>query len=356
MDFQLLLQPLNRPEGACGGDLTFSAEFDAIHEARRYDDPTLSQGEWVTELKEADWDTVIRVCTITLTSEAKDLRIAAWLTEAMGKTRGLPGLADGYNLIAKLCEAFWEEIHPQAEDGDMEQRIGALDWLAKQTPDLIRATHLTQSHSAHYVYTDLESARQFAKKIESHPGLAEHYASQGLPNLEQFEAATAATPKRFFHASLADVERMQAAILTLQDVLASRLGDNAPLFRPALEVLDDLLRFFRRQAGERPDQATADTTPPPCLATAPDQRIEPRLTDSPNTDAGPVRNRAHAIRQLREIAAFFKKTEPHSPVAYLAEKAAHWGEMPLHEWLRAVVKDDSALQRMQELLGVDGES
>ena len=31
------------------------------------------------------------------------------------------------------------------------------------------------------------------------------------------------------------------------------------------------------------------------------------------------------------VAHFFRRTEPHSPVAYLAEKAVKWGEMPLHD-------------------------
>lgn len=72
----------------------------------------------------------------------------------------------------------------------------------------------------------------------------------------------------------------------------------------------------------------------------------------PTSAGGPPRNRDEALRQLEEIAAFFRRTEPHSPVAYLAEKAARWGSMSLHEWLRSVVKDDSALLRVEELLGV----
>jgi len=36
---------------------------------------------------------------------------------------------------------------------------------------------------------------------------------------------------------------------------------------------------------------------------------------------------------------------------YLAEKAAKWGELPLHEWLRAVVKDPAQIAQLEELLG-----
>ena len=39
----------------------------------------------------------------------------------------------------------------------------------------------------------------------------------------------------------------------------------------------------------------------------------------------------------------------------MAEKAARWGEMPLHEWLKRVIKDDSTLAQVEELLDVDQE-
>jgi len=52
------------------------------------------------------------------------------------------------------------------------------------------------------------------------------------------------------------------------------------------------------------------------------------------------------------VAEFFRRTEPHSPVAYLADKAAHWGEQPLHVWLRSVIKDEASFAHIEELLGV----
>src|SRR5690606_34848174 len=52
----------------------------------------------------------------------------------------------------------------------------------------------------------------------------------------------------------------------------------------------------------------------------------------------------------REVAGYFRRTEPHSPVAYLADKAAHWGEVPLHVRLRRVVKDQRTLEQLEDLL------
>jgi type VI secretion system protein ImpA len=104
------------------------------------------------------------------------------------------------------------------------------------------------------------------------------------------------------------------------------------------------------------------------LATAPSEQPEdsaPALSDNDGAAAddlsgqtsakGPLRSRAQALQQLRDVAAFFRRTEPHSPVAYLAEKAVKWGDMPLHEWLRKVVKDQGAMSHLHELLGVEPE-
>lgn len=350
MDFEHLIRPLESASGPCGEDLIFSADFDEIQQARRFDDPSLAQGEWVTEVKEADWDKVVRVCESVLASRAKDLRVAAWLTEAQGKLGGLAGLADGYALLARLCENFWDDIHPRLEDGELEQRIGVLDWLVNQTSRLVRETPLTLSAKGRFSSIDQESARATAKNIERNPALAEELTRSAPVALDTFEAALKDTPAQHFVAGMRDAERLKEAIKALQAVLDPRMGGDAPAFGPALDTLDDVFRFFRRQAGD-PQPADGSNQPANADITEPGGRREPSIIFSESS--GPIASREQAIRQLQEIAAFFRRTEPHSPVAYLADKAARWGSMSLHEWLRTVVKDDSALARMEEMLGVE---
>ena len=86
-----LLHPI-RPGQPCGDDLSFSPDLDAIGQARKFDDPSLDQGEWVTDLKEADWDFVERSCVSLLSTRSKDLRLAVWLAEAAAKRHGMRGL------------------------------------------------------------------------------------------------------------------------------------------------------------------------------------------------------------------------------------------------------------------------
>jgi predicted component of type VI protein secretion system len=63
-------------------------------------------------------------------------------------------------------------------------------------------------------------------------------------------------------------------------------------------------------------------------------------------------DRADALCRLAAVAEFFRRTEPHSPVAYLVQRAVRWGEMPLEEWLREVIHDESVLGQLRETLGL----
>lgn len=353
MNVELLLQPLTAGSERCGEDLIFSSDFDAIREARRFDDPSLSQGEWVTQIKEAEWDKVIARCTEILVGKSKDLRVAGWLTEASGKTRGLTGLADGFRLLGGLCEIYWDDVYPRAEDGDLDQRIGAFEWLLNQSVFLIRETPLTRSPKGNFSLIDQESARTDARNSERHPDIAGDASAKSRVSLEAFDAALKNTPQTYFKAGIDAAEALKAAMLALQAFLERQMGEHAPSFTPAYDALDDVLRFYRRHGG---GEALTEGRGAEASATQhPDQSDATQNgANKPGfSTGGRPASRAQAIRQLQEIAAFFRDTEPHSPVAYLADKAARWGSMPLHTWLQSVVKDDATLARVEELLGIE---
>ena len=366
-DINALLQPIPG-DAPCGVDLVFSPEFDAIREARRHDDPQLDQGDWVIDLKEADWPEVTRICTTVLRDRSKDIRIASWLAEAWAKTRGFAGLRDGYLLIDGLCRDYWEGLHPVPEDGDVQQRVGNLAWLLSRSQQLIGEIPLTQADGARYGAVLWEAASQLANAVKRTPDNA-HELTRGKLTLDRFDAARRDTPPSFYSELDVQLDGCAQALAQLERTLDERLGEDSPAFsrvRESLRTVRELVHRFARDAGllVRADQAAAP--PPASIAPAEPVRVEPTLsaTDShPAVDAtahgaapaaarGPIQTREQALAQLREVAEFFRRTEPHSPVAYLAEKAASWGEMSLHLWLRTVVKNDETLSGLEELLGI----
>ncbi|KHK52929.1 type VI secretion protein ImpA [Ralstonia sp. A12] len=349
LPFEQLLAPLPGAQ-PCGEDMLFSAEFDSIQEARRFDDPSLDQGEWVTEIKEADWRAVITEGTSLLQNRTKDLRLLAWLTEALSKERGFAGLREGYELISGLCEQYWEHIYPLPEADDPEARTGSMAWLAARSSQLIREVPLVDASKGGYNLVDWEVAASLVEAIRRDPDQADELA-RGKVTQEQFEVAKRATSPAFYKTLHDDVVGCGAALLRLQSVLDGRAGDHAPSFRAARETLQTVRALVERFGGKpEPKPAAVETK---ATSQAAGQPVEDAVVA---TVVGPIRSRAQALDQLRQVAEFFRQTEPHSPVAYLAARAAKWGDMPLHAWLRTVVKDDATLAQIEELLGMSDPS
>ncbi len=350
MNIDELLSPIS-DSTPCGEDLSFSAEFDTINELRREDDPTLDQGEWVTTLKTADWGAVEARCTELLSKRSKDLRLAMWLTEAAALTGGYGGLQQGLDLCAQLCNRYWEGLFPEAEDGDMDQRIGNISWFLKRLISLATTAAVTRGRLGAYSLQQMQTARSLQATLDRSPEKAAQLSPDTL-TIEKFNKALRDTPKDSLRASLDAIKACQTALADWQTVIDARLGAEGPSFVPAREALGAALHEVQRLAREvgavpaanaalaGPDDGGAGTDGAQAAGGA------------ASAVSGPLRSRAQALAQLRDVAAFFRATEPHSPVAYLADKAVQWGDMPLHEWLRAVVKDTGALSHIEELLGV----
>ena len=337
MDQAALLAPIS-DAAPCGDDLSFSAELDAIQELRRADDPTLDQGEWVTSLKAADWPGVQGQCEQVLAHRSKDLRVAAWLAEASARLTGYAGLADGLELCDALCERYWAELYPRIDaDGDTEERSGNLRWLIAQVQAL--APHLPvlrrgdRSFSLHDMETAQGNGRSSGEPADGSPA--------PLPSLtpDDIAAARRATPAAFFAANLDAVQRAARALDRLQAIADAKLGSDGPGFSAARRAIEDAVHGVRLLARDADPGGAADIAESSTASALP-------------AAIGAIRTRADALRQLRAVADFFRRTEPHSPVAYLAERGAQWGEMPLHDWLRAVVKDQGVLGQVEELLGI----
>lgn len=346
LDIAQLLVPVSVQQ-ACGIDLSFSAEVDEIVQARAHDDPSLAQGEWVAALKEADWEFVAARCAALIESRSKDLRLAVWLAEAHAKLHGLRGLGDGFTLLAGLCERYWDGMFPLPDEGgDHGQRGGNLAWLLARTPQLVR--HMPVSEDGAVAMADFDMARQRVKLAAQ--GSADPWGAQGEvgPSLAELDAARRRGSASFNQRLLDDARYCLSALSQLQAVADVQLGADSPGFGAARDALMNALDFIEPLAPGAAGEAMAGAGGDRGGAAG-----HAALAVQQQTASAPrgVQSRRQALAQLREVADFFRRTEPHSPVAYLADKAAYWGEMPLHVWLRSVLKDPGALAHLEDLLG-----
>ncbi|MBS63974.1 type VI secretion system protein TssA [Salinisphaera sp.] len=343
----------------CGEDMSLSPEFDAIVEARRADDPSLEQGDWIKDLKAADWPRVDTLCTQLLSEKTKDIRVCVWLTEAWAHLNGFSGIASGYRVLSQLCATDWDSLHPlpDEEDGDEEARINNLARLLQLSVPLMKQQPVTSSDIGRFSLADLEAARRAVQQTRGSEDDAEENA-EAANRLAQFESARRDTSGSFYADLVEDVDECRSAVRELESTLDEKLNGDAPGFARVHETLDEVYSLVEGFA----DAAGATRQPPKKSAPAASasEAAPAQASDAPQEPAAPARSavptqiqtRAQALSQLRLVADFFRRTEPHSPVAYLADTAANWGEMPLHSWLRNVIRDEGELAHMEELLGL----
>lgn len=339
---ETLLVPISA-DSVCGEDLSFSSEFDTIIALQQEDDPTLDQGAWVRPLKVADWPAVQQQCEDLLIHRSKDFRLAMWWAEARARSAGFPGLLEGLELAAQLSERFWASLYPQPENGDHAERVGNMDWFLQRIGLLSTLCPITQRRDGkNHGLQDLAQAKSLPSVASAPPDVL---------TLEQFTKALKETPGEFLHNTHDVLVQCLAVLARWQAWVEAQLGTQpGPNFVHAREALASACHEVRRLGKDvglwHADQGALPAGAEELAPSRPLPSLSPAAT-------GPIQSQEDALARLREVAEFFRRTQPHSPVAYLADKAARWGEMSLHDWLRAVVKDGSTLAGLQELLGVE---
>ncbi len=359
VDLDALLQPISDEE-PCGESLRYSGIYDEIAEARRSDD-VLNQGEWQTELKTADYRKVVDLATEALRSKTKDLQIAAWLSEALVKLHGFAGLRDSLQLLAGLQDRFWDGLFPLIDEGDMEGRANAISWVDNQAAAALRTVPMTAG--AGYSFNDWQDAKRFdiPPNLDSLDGdtqarfadLKAQAEAENRVTGELWKVAVAQTRRDHCERNGFALDECWTAFHELNDVIERNFDRNQmPGLGTLRKSIDDVhtqvkkLLEKKRLEEPRPEDLMAEATS--------DSEVSAggASAASGSGPAGPVRNRAEALARLAEIAAFFQRTEPHSPVAYLVQRAVKWGNMPLENWLTDVIKDEAVLSQLKETLGL----
>jgi type VI secretion system protein ImpA len=341
MNLDHVLTPL-AGTAPCGPDLSFSVEFDRLQELRREDDATIPRGELDAEHKRADWPGVMKLASALLAEQTKDLRLAAWWTEAAAKLDGYAGLAEGVSLYARLCETFWDDVHPQPDGGDFDLRIGSITWLLGVVTGFARQLPVLQAGGQALSLAEWGSLRQRAR------GPDEEAAKAARDTLDRLQRGASGPA---LQQVLASARRIIDTLGQLQALVDARLGAEGPAFVAAREAMQDAVAGIERLATEL-GMGVAAAAQAPMESAAGHDAPATAGAASTGSPVMPV-SRAQALAQLRLVADYFRRHEPHSPVAYLADRAAQWGEMPLHVWLRAVLKEPGALASLDELLGVN---
>ncbi len=356
LNFEALLAPISE-EKPSGEYMRYSGIYDEISEARR-SDKDVPQGEWQTDLKLADYRKVISLAVPALENDTKDLQISAWLSEALVKENGFVGLRDSLRLISGFQETFWETLHPEVDEGDMEGRANALAWMEMQTSYAIKQAKITNYTG--YSFVDYEDSKKYdiPDNIESldsteqarYNALRTEAEKENRVTANKWRAEMAQTRRAFYEDLNFLIEECWAAYNDVNRTIEEKFDRNqAPGMSNLKKALDDvhsqIKKFLEDKRAEEPDEVEETTEE----VTGEDGTVV--KVAGVATASGAIQSRQDALKRLGDIAEFFRKTEPHSPISYLLQRAMKWGNMPLELWLQDVIKDETVIFQLRQTLG-----
>jgi type VI secretion system protein ImpA len=310
-----------------------------------------------------NWRIVIQLGESILSEQSKDFRVASWVTEALMREHHLVGLRDGLRLCIGLCERYWSDIHPPANEEDGHgATVAAFNSLVMVTDQAKRI--------------DIDSSAVLSAPVIRgiKPG---ERTERGFSTLDYLRA------KELEGLSNQDERnrRLELGHLTLSDFLAAAsstdpafIAMNQEVVSECISLCDRLGEFFRNNC--QPDEYGEDTAPGmydfkeqlntvrrllnEIGGNSSDAAIEKAgedAQDSSNLGAVTVTRsqdmtRESALQMVEKVAQFFERTEPHSPIYFALRQVVRWGRMPFPELLAELINDESVMQQLRKQIGL----
>ncbi len=377
INIEALLTPISGTNPA-GKDMFFSSEKDALKEARRSDDPALAQGEWETVLKKADWSKVETIALDVLTQKSKDIQFAVWLVEALTRLYQFEGLSQGLLAINRLLETYWDSLYPEIEDNDLSYRVGPLEWLNNNLPSVIYSLPLSSGTTLKCCWLDIEQAREVDNLGRKDPEAMKKAIEEGKLTQADVDKVIKETSDAFILKNyellkdclqnFADLDKTIDKLYVVKGSTPEQEDINvAPSLREISKAIDNVYGFIARIVKDRQIKTEPEPTgnDNPVNIEVKQTELDATVINSGNTvsekqhtyTGGAIQTREDAVRVLAERSIYFKKSEPHSPIYFLLDRAVLWGNMPLDQWLHEMINEGwNDLPTLLRVIGANQES
>ncbi len=355
MNLDALLAPLDSGDLGAGvnlrEDYSASSPYQRLRDARanaRAEERTRDADGDKEGAEAAGWRDVLQVGEAALSTQSKDVEIAAWMAEALVRHDGLAGLALGARLIAGLCDGFWDALFPLPDEDGLEARSSPIEGLSGSGADgtvmqpLRRLPLFRRADGSALALYQWDQAEQVSAMDEERRNA--RYAA-GAPELKTLEAE-ARLDRAFLIGRGRETQAALEAWQALEAVTEARFGNEAPSLRKVRQLLERMLEVITKLGGVPADEAVpAEEAPGTAGAVA-------MAAAATTGGSGAIQTRESALRELDRIAEYFRRTEPHSPLAYTLEEAVRRGRMSLAELLAEVLPDLEVRNAMLMRLGM----
>jgi type VI secretion system protein ImpA len=362
-DLEALLAPISK-ETPAGTDLRQDNSPDSIYYRLRDARAEARAAERANDGGSTDvgsipqWRVVRDLAVEALSHQSKDVEIAAWLTEALLRNDGLVGLAAGFRVMAGLSDGFWDGFFPQPDEEGVNGRLASVAGLngvggeGTLIQPLRRLRLFPRPDGSPFELWQYEQSHKLAGIGDAKQ--REQRIKAGAVPFETFENEARAVDKALFALLRRRAVDSANAWQVLGKTLEQRAGADAPPTSQVREVLEQIQEVAGRFAPP-PETETSEQD----VASSPAEATAPAAEGSPETAAkgavaaqGGFASREDALRVLAQIADFFQRTEPHSPLAYTLKDTMRRGRMTWPELLEEMVPDAGSRSAILSSLGI----
>jgi len=290
----------------------------------------------------SEWETIFELAPQVLAEQSKDLEISAWLVEALIRREGFAGLRDGFKLVRGLVEQYWDLLYSMEDEEGVVTKVAPITGLNGMGADgtliqPMRMVLLTGSvgddgpfSGYHY-----EQAINLAQVADADARARQ--ADAGAVTIERFTTAVNATGAPFYIELIGDLEGAVAEFDGLTNALYEKAGRDAP---PASNIRDLLRKILDAVLSFSKDlvtryQATMEVAAPEAVAAA-------GGAPAAAVAQGAISGREDALRTLGQVADYFRRSEPHSPIANSLDELVRRARMPFSDLLLELLGEETA--------------
>jgi type VI secretion system protein ImpA len=325
---------------------------DARSEAREAERRSESLGDEAESGTPPQWKTVISLARTALAERSKDLEVAAWMTEALVRLSGLSGLTAGALLLQGLGEQFWDGVFPLPDEDGIVTRVAPITGLSGAETDgtlmapLRRLPLFMRPDGSPFGWWQYERSQELASIVDE--ARRQQRIEAGTMLLEDVEKEARAAGAAHFTRLRRTLDDAIAAWSGMGETFDRLAGADGPSTGRILSLLHAMAEVVARFAP--PDEAGGSDEP---AAIAAESGAEASAAGAPRAGGGqPARSREDYLRQLGEIAEYFRKTEPNSPLAYTLADAVRRARMAWPELIAELVPDESTRLAILSSLGI----
>ena len=347
--------------------------------------PDASSDEALIEANDTNWNLVRTTTFDALTSQTKDTELLGWfITSQLFTSSPYTNLADATKVLVEIIREFWETLHPQPPEDKLKSNDE--DGRNKELTEfrikpLLQLVGETQDSTALFMPLQMTD-------LIGHVTFGDFLRAERNGNLSELKESTYSLYSNEMETVVSDLATAYQNFGTAEELIAQacqKVNVSPISFKYAKANISDLLKAIQYLVGDRfapwpldtnfklitfesvqgetsIEQSTSSSEPSDVTSSMtqiPQANNQSALAgqvqpNQPSYATHVISNRDQAFHELRKISRFFQKTEPHSPIPFLLERAIRWGHMSLPDLLNEMTGGNSgAITHINQVSGMD---